>query len=75
MGGAQATGTTVTDCGEGFLSLLSFAASSGGFDFGVYAKHLGDGYCRIYVCDKFGTLIGMKIRVRSCARWLLPISA
>lgn len=60
MGGAQATGTTVTDCGEGFLSLLSFAASSGGFDFGVYAKHLGDGYCRIYVCDKFGTLIGMK---------------
>lgn len=60
MGGAQAAGATVTDCGDGFLSLISFAASSGGFDFGVYAKHLGDGYCRIYVCDKFGTLIGMQ---------------
>lgn len=60
MGGAQAAGTTVTDSGEGFLSLLCFAASSGGFDFGVYAKHLKDGFCKIYVCDKFGTLLGMK---------------
>lgn len=60
MGGAQAQGACVTDCGEGFLQLLNFSASSGGFDFGIYAKHKKNGFCRIYVCDKFGTPIGMK---------------
>lgn len=60
MGGAQAQGASVTDCGEGFLQLLNFSASSGGFDFGIYVKHKKDGFCRIYICDKFGTPIGMK---------------